>query len=123
LNLESLQIFESAITSDSVELLVPGEGGSGLSYLGLTGCNNVEEACLRRIAPRFKFSTFTYNPNVFVGFVPRRSEQELRRSAQTYHDRYIGSIAIQRFVRGMLVRIGIYKKRREEWAGKHNYKS
>ncbi len=112
-----MELFESIISNKSIELLSPKEGGRGLSYLGLTDCGNVEEEYLRQIAVRYKFSTLQYT-DIFVGFVPRKSEYELRIAAQIYHDRYVGSIVIQRFIRGILVRIGIYKQRKDEWTGK-----
>ena len=106
-------MFESDITNRSVELLLPGEGGAGLSYFGLTGCSQVDDIFLRKVKLRFKFSLLTIT-EAFVGFVPRRSEQELRKSAQIFYDKSVASVLIQRFVRGMIVRIGIYKKRRDE---------
>ena len=109
-------MFESDITNRSVELLLPGDGGAGLSYFGLTGCSKVDDMFLRQVESRFKFSTLTIT-EMFVGFIPRRSEQELRKSAQIFYDKTVASVLIQRFVRGMIVRIGTYKRRREERVG------
>ena len=117
-NLVLLEVFESLISNHGVQLLVPGDAGAGLSYLGLTGCPHIEEEFLQSIETRFKFSILEYS-EVFVGFKPRRSEQELRRLAQLKYDKLMGSILIQRHVRGMLVRVGEYRRRREEWAGEH----
>ncbi len=112
-----MEIFDSAISNHGVQLLVPGDAGAGLSYLGLTGCSKVEEDFLEIIEPRFKFSTLKCS-ETFVGFTPRRAEHELRKLAQLRHDQLMGAILIQRHVRGMLVRVGEYKRRREEWAGR-----
>ena len=119
-NLELLEVFESLISNQGVQLLVPGDAGAGLSYLGLTGCPHVEEEFLHSIEAKFKFSILEYS-EAFAGFKPRRTEKELRRIAQLKYDKLMGSILIQRHVRGMLVRVGEYRRRREEWAGEYRY--
>lgn len=115
--LESLEIFHCAVTNECIKHLYPEGGADGLSYIGLTGCNKVHENRLKESESNFYFSILDIS-ETFVGYIPRRSVQELRKAAQIHVNQYKASLLLQRISRGFLVRFGIFKKRRKEWTGK-----
>ncbi len=119
-DLTGLEFFNCKFISDEViHLLRPKENGSGISYLGLTGCSGVRKEILLDEASKFRFSNLIIKEN-YVAFHPRETEVELRKEAQTAYERRIASTDIQRVVRGGLIRCGIIRRKRQERAGKHS---
>ncbi len=118
-DLTGLEIFNCKFISDEViHLLRPKENGTGISYLGLTGCSGVRKETLLDEASKFNFSNLIINENCMV-FHPRENEIELRKEAQISYERRVASTNIQRVVRGGLVRCGIIRRKRQERAGKY----
>ena len=115
--LEALELFGCNVTNEIVRLLAPKEGGIGLSYLGLTDCNGVDTELLKNeLASRYIFSSFV-SDETFVGYRPLESEMELRKEAHTSYIQRLASTNIQRMVRGLLVRVGIYRAKKNAWHG------
>ena len=115
--LVTLEIFKCEISNDAVAALTPKKGGVGLSYLGLTGCDIVDVIFLETIASKFIFSAFI-NDDTFVGFQPIKSELESREHVRREYIQLLATTKIQRMIRGKLVRMGIYKEKKNKWAGK-----
>ena len=97
--------------------LAPKEGGVGLSYLGLTGCQLINPLFMKRMATKYVYSSFIDDEN-FFGYQPLASEFDLRRKNRTTYRRLLASTKIQKMVRGMLVRIGIYREISDKLSGK-----
>ena len=104
-----------------MKLLVPKDGGVGLSYLGLTGCNEISSSFLLEISPLFIFSDFVESNN-FVGFRPSPAESTVRMQAKNKKQRLDGAKLIQRVARGLMVRNGVYQEMKEEWTSKFSFR-
>ena len=111
--LVSLDLCGCDVSESSVEVLAPKEGGIGLSYLCLTGCDLVCPINLQKMASNYLFSKLVADDS-FLGYQPLPSETELRNDARISHQQLLASIYIQRMIRGMLVRMGIYREKREK---------
>jgi len=111
-----LAIFGCDISEQSVEILVPKEGGVGLSFLGLTGCSHIRELFLNSIASNFVFSKLVCT-DTFVGFQPLESEADLRNDARIAYQRRLASTSIQSWSRALLIRMGVYRKKKNERSG------
>ena len=108
----------SQITDRSLHELVPKEGGIGLSFLGLTSCELITLPSLHKVAPYFLFSYLKSNAT-FEGFLPKENESELRKAASIKYCKRLASTNIERMARGVIVRTGIWREKRNAWYGKY----
>ena len=111
-----MDLSRSQITNLSLKALVPKEGGVGLSFLGVTNCELITSPYLQKIAPLYIFSHLKLH-ETFVGFQPMPKESELREVARIDYRKRLSSTRIQSVVRGVIIRLGIWRQTRNAWYG------
>ncbi|GFH54894.1 hypothetical protein CTEN210_11370 [Chaetoceros tenuissimus] len=111
-HLETLSLSYTLITNEALEKFEKKEGGLGLSNLDVTECENICPAALENLVSIFPYSRLIVEEDHFVGFQSLPDEAKLRRIAMTTYTQRLASTCIQRFARGYIVRMIIWKSRR-----------
>ena len=117
-HLKYLNLSSTMISNEALENFGKKEGGLGLSNLDISGCENIRTAALENLVSSFPYSKLIVEENRFVGFQPLPDEAKLRRIARTTYTQRLASTCIQRFARGYIVRVIIWKSRRMMASGK-----